>query len=108
MLAWQASTDILPVFNEHKAVTYMYQCFSKTEDQCSQVMKQAAKEAFEKNMHHHDTMKTIAKAYLSNRECSVQEAVYHISPELKLGESFRLFILLTQTFQCRDTSSITL
>ena len=27
---------------------------------------------------HHDTMKTIVKAYLSNRECSVQEAVYHI------------------------------
>ena len=61
MLAWQASTDILPVFNEHKAVTYMYQYFSKTEDQCSQVMKQAAKEAFEKNMHHHDTMKQLLK-----------------------------------------------
>ena len=35
-------------------------------------------------MHHHDTMKTIAKAYLSNRGCSLQEAVYHILPELKL------------------------
>ena len=62
----------------------MCQNFSKTEDQCPQVMKQAAKEAFESNMHHHDTMKTIAKAYLSNRECSVQEAVYQILPELKL------------------------
>ena len=51
-------------------------------------MKQAAKEAFENNMHHHDTMKTIAKAYLSNRECSVQEAVYHILPELKLRRIF--------------------
>ena len=47
-------------------------------------MKQAAKEAFENNMHHHDTMKTIAKAYLSNRECSVQEAVYLILTEFKL------------------------
>ena len=27
-------------------------------------------------MYHHDTMKTIAKAYLSNWECSLQEAVY--------------------------------
>ena len=35
-------------------------------------------------MHHHDTMKTVPKAYLSNCECSVQEAVYHILPELKL------------------------
>ena len=44
-------------------------------------MKQAAKEDFENNMHHHGTMKTIAKAHLSNHECSVQEAVYHILPE---------------------------
>ena len=51
-------------------------------------MKQAAKEAFENKLHHHDTMKTIAKAYLSNRECSIQEAVYHILPELKLRRIF--------------------
>ena len=66
----------------------MCQYFSKTEDQRSQAMKQTAKEAFENNIHHHDTMKTIAKAYLSNRECSVQEAVYHILPELKLRRIF--------------------
>ena len=52
--------DIQPVFNKYKAVAYMCQYFSKTEN----------------NMHHHDIMKTIAKAYLSNRECSVQEAAY--------------------------------
>ena len=87
--AWQANMDIQPVFNEYKTVTYVCQYFSKTEDRCSQDMKQAAKEAFENNMPHHDTMKTIEtidKAYLSNRECSVQEAVYQ-------GESFQLFIL---------------
>ena len=44
----------------------MYQYFSKAEDQCSQTIKQAVKEAFENNMHPHDTMKTIAKAHLSN------------------------------------------
>ena len=58
--------------------------FLKTEDRCLQAMKQVAKEAFENNMHHHDTMKTIAKAYVSNREYSVQEAVYYILAELKL------------------------
>ena len=47
-------------------------------------MKQAAREAFENSMHHPDTMKTIAKADLSNREYSVQEAVYHSLPELNL------------------------
>ena len=50
-------------------------------------MKQTAKEAFVSNMHH-DTMKTIPKAYLINRECSVYEAVYHILPELKLRRIF--------------------
>ena len=80
--------DIQPVFNEYKAVTYMCQYFSKTDDQCSRAMKQAAKEAFENNMHHHDTMKTIARAHLSNRERSVQEAVYHILPGLKLRRIF--------------------
>ena len=39
-------------------------------------------------MHHHDTMKTIAKAYLSNQECSEQDAVYHILQELKLRITF--------------------
>ena len=85
---WQTNMDIQPVFNECKAVTHMCQYFSKTEDQCSQAMKQAAKAAFENDMHHQDTMKTIAKAYLSNRECSIQEAVYHILLELKLRRIF--------------------
>ena len=69
-------------------MTFMCQCFSKTEDQCLQALKQAAKEAYENNMHHHDTMKTITKAYLNSRQCSVQEAVYHILPELKLRRIF--------------------
>ena len=39
-------------------------------------------------MHHHDTTKTIAESYLSNRVCSIQEEVYHILPELKLRRIF--------------------
>ena len=72
-------------------MTYMCQYFSKSEEQCSQAMRQAAKEAVENNMHHHDTMKAIAKAFLSNRECFVQEAVYYILPELKLSRNFPAF-----------------
>ena len=41
----------------------MCQYFSKTEDQCSQAVKQAVKKAFKNNLHHQGTMKTIAKAY---------------------------------------------
>ena len=44
--AWQVNTNIQPVFNDYKPVTCMCQYFSKTEDQCSQAMKQPAKEAF--------------------------------------------------------------
>ena len=39
-------------------------------------------------MHHHDTMKTIPRAYLGNQACSYQETVYHILPELKLRRIF--------------------
>ena len=65
-------------------------------------MKQAAKEAFENNMHHHDTMKRIAKAYLSNREYSVQEGLYHIFQNWIWGELFKLCILLTQIFEKKE------
>ena len=65
-------------------------------------MKQAAKEAFENNMHHHDTLKTIAKAYLSNRECSVQEAVYVILTEFELQRIFPAVYLLTPIFQRKE------
>ena len=43
---------------------------------------------FENKMRYNDNMKTIAKAYLSNRECTVQEPVYHILLELKLRRIF--------------------
>ena len=71
MKAWQANMDIETFFNEYKAVTYMCQYFSKTEHQCSQLMKKAVKEAFENNMNHQETKNKIPKTYLSNRECSL-------------------------------------
>ena len=67
--------------------------FSKTEDQCSPAMKQADKEGSENNMHHHGTIKTILKHYLSNRRCSLHENVSHIFPELKP----RRFFLVANT-----------
>ena len=63
---------------------HMCHYVSKNEDQCSQTIKQVAKETFE----NYGTMKTIAKAYLSNPECSVKEAVYHNLSELKLSRLF--------------------
>ena len=45
LLAWKANIDIQPVFNHYKAVTYMCAYFSKSEDESSQAMKQAVKDA---------------------------------------------------------------
>ena len=56
--------------------------FSKAEDETSEAMKQAAKEALNASKTEFETMKAIAKAYLRKRERSVHEAVYYILPEL--------------------------
>ena len=63
---------------------FMSHYFSNTEDKRLEAIKQAAKETLKNNVHHYDTKKTNAKGYSSNGESSVQEAVYHILPELKL------------------------
>ena len=82
--AWEANIDIQPVFNYYKAVSYMCAYFSKSEDATSEAMQQAAKEACYQNMTKREEMKEIARAYTTSRECSVQEAVYHILPMLWL------------------------
>ena len=87
LISWLAYIDIQLIFNEYEAMKYMFQYFSKTEDQCSQAMKKAAKEALENNMHKYETKEIIAKA-ISNHKCSIQEAVYHILPELKRRRIF--------------------
>ena len=62
--------------------------FSKPEKKFSFAMKKAAREAFDTKLDQFNTMKNILKAYASNREYSVQEAVYHILPELYLRRIF--------------------
>lgn len=49
--------DIQPVFNEYKAVAYLSSNFSKSEDQCSQTIKDAANETFKDNFYHYEIMK---------------------------------------------------
>ena len=86
--AWEANIDIQPVYDAYKAVTYMCAYFSKSEDKCSNAMKEALKESANSEKSSYDTMKNIAKAYNTNRECSVQEAVYLTMPELWLRKCF--------------------
>ena len=49
LLAWNANLDIQPVINHYKAVTYMCAYFSKSENETSEAMKQAAKDACNMN-----------------------------------------------------------
>ena len=87
-MAWRANMDIQPVFNHYKAVSYMCAYFSKSEDETSKAMKLAAKEASENHLNNYEQMKSIAQAYATKSECSVQEAVYHIMPELWMRKCF--------------------
>ena len=64
--------------------------FSKNENQCLQTMRDVAKEEFENNLHHYETIKTISRACSSKCKCSLQEVAYHSLPELKLRRVFRV------------------
>ena len=79
---WKSNIDIQPVVNHYKAVTCMSAYFSKSEDETSEAMKQTGKEALKVNKSDYERIKAIRKAYITKRECSVQEAVYLIMPEL--------------------------
>ena len=54
-------------------------------------MKLAAKKALVRNKLEYDQMKSTAKACTTKKECSVQEAVYHLMPELWLCRIFPSF-----------------
>ena len=62
--AWEANLDIQPAFNHYKAVSYMCAYFSKSEDESSEAMKQAAKEAIKMNLSSYEQMKLIARSYI--------------------------------------------
>ena len=59
--------------------------FSKAENETSKVMKQAAQNAWTMSKSNFEQMKSIARAYATKRECSVQKATYYVMPELWLG-----------------------
>ena len=53
--------------------TYMCSCFSKCETDSSVALKNAAKES--ENLSYQDRMKKLSIAFLTHRQCSLQEAV---------------------------------
>ena len=71
-MAWEANMDIQPVFNHYKAVAYMCAYLSKSENECSVAMKQAVRDAFEKELNNCEQMKSVANVYINKKECSIQ------------------------------------
>ena len=51
-------------------------------------MNETFKESMALNRTNYNQLKPFARAYSMKRECSVQEAVYHIIPELWLQKAF--------------------
>ena len=80
LMAWGANVDIQSVLNHCNAVGYTCAYLSKSENECSVVMKQAIRDAFEKELSSYEQMKSVANAYIHKRECSIHEYVYHILP----------------------------
>ena len=87
LLAWQANIDIQPVLDYHKAVSYMCAYISKSEDQSTEAMKQAANEAMNSNQSLREKMKSVSRAYRTHREMSIQEAVSIVLPEIWLRKT---------------------
>ena len=68
----------------------MFAYLSKSENECLVAMKQAVRDAFEKELNNYEQMKSVANAYINKRQCSIQGCVYHILPGQWLKNHFQV------------------
>ena len=87
----------------YKAVSYMSAYFSRSEDESSEAMKQAAREAYESGKPVCERMKSIARAYRTHREMSVQEAVTIALPELWLRKTCPTVVFANSNLPKKNT-----
>ena len=66
----------------------MFSSVSKKDNECSQAIRKSVREAVENSLDNHQQMKSVAHAYSSKRECSVQESAYHVMSELWLRKIY--------------------
>ena len=67
LLVWEANLDIQSVFNQYKAVAYMFGYLLRCEDECFQAMIQAKKKAFEHHLDNYKPVKSEAHTYVNKR-----------------------------------------
>ena len=77
-----------------KVVNYICPYFSKAEDETSEAMKKAVEDEINGKKSHFERMKAISRAYVTKRECSVQEAIYVVMPNLGLRKTFPKVLFL--------------
>ena len=84
------------VVNLCEAASYMCAYISKAEDETSKSMKQAVKESPTRNKSDYKKIKPTARAYVTKRECTIEEAVYLAMLALWLHKEFPQVILLNR------------
>ena len=77
-----------------KVVNYICPYFSKAEDETSETMKKAVEDEINGKKSYFERMKAISRAYATKRECSVQEAIYVVMPNLGLRKTFPKVLFL--------------
>ena len=85
----ETNLDMQPTFNHYKAVAYMCAYMSKSESECSLAMKQAFRDAFEKELNSYEEIKLVANACINKKECDIYECDCHILPGQWLRKRFR-------------------
>ena len=79
LMEWQANLDIQPVLDYYKVVSYMWLYLSKSGCESSEEMNQAAQKSNKTVTLVCERIKSVARAYTSSKEKSVQEAILNHS-----------------------------
>ena len=106
IMAWEANLDIQPVLDYYKAVSYMCAYISKSEDESSEAMKQAARETYESGKPAFERMKSVARAYRTHQEMFVQEALTIALPELWLRKTCPTVVFANSNLPEKDTGFV--
>ena len=79
---------------------------SENEDEWSQAMSQALKEAFQDKLDNYQQMKSVVQTFVNKRECSIQESVYQVLSGQWLRKTFPGVIFANSNIPEKDTAIV--
>ena len=77
VLRYHAFLRYIYLYNYHKCISYICSYFSKDENESSEAIRNAAKEARENNLDLRASLRKVGAAFLSSREVSAQISHYN-------------------------------